>query len=267
MNAVSQRSTSATFVEDYAAAARRLAEAIGHTDLRLPVTACPGWTAYDVVVHLGNVHSWAATIVETGRSTPEAEDRPRSSRPRQVAEWYAGKAEDLLLVLREAVPDRPCWNFVRGTGPNRFWQRRQLHETLVHLHDLDRAAGRLTAVDPAVAADGVDEVLEVMLPRVHAKGHATALERPLLLTATDTGDSWQLRPGDGPPEVSRPGRPRGGAHTREDGRTDHAEDALEASAAGLYRLLWHRAGTDDVGARVSGCADRVETFLRSPLVP
>jgi uncharacterized protein (TIGR03083 family) len=257
VNPVSYPPARASFVEDYADAARRFARATAETDLRLAVSSCPGWTAYDVVVHLGNVHAWAATIVETGRRAHELDDRPRSSRPRAVAEWYAAKAEDLLLVLRHTVPDRPCWSFVRDAGQALFWQRRQLHETLVHLLDLDGAAGRPSEITPAVAANGVGEVVDVMLPRMHARGRRARLQRPLGLVATDTDDSWLLTPTEGPPAVT---------HERH-ADVRHGPDRVEATAAGLYRLLWQRGTVADVDARVLGDVERVTALLRSPLVP
>jgi hypothetical protein len=59
--------TQLDYVEQYVAAAERFAVAVASTDLHARVPACPDWTAYDLVCHLGNVHAWAATIVETGR--------------------------------------------------------------------------------------------------------------------------------------------------------------------------------------------------------
>ena len=46
------------------------------------------------------------------------------------------------------------------------WARRQAHEHLVHRMDLEAAAGVPHApVDTALADDGVDELLTVILPR------------------------------------------------------------------------------------------------------
>ena len=57
-----------TVVEDLRRAVEDFADAVASTapsGLRGRVASCPGWSAYDLVVHLGNVHGWAATIVET----------------------------------------------------------------------------------------------------------------------------------------------------------------------------------------------------------
>src|SRR5688572_23516010 len=41
----------------FARAAERFADLVAAVDLGAPVLHCPGWTAYDVVTHLGNVHA------------------------------------------------------------------------------------------------------------------------------------------------------------------------------------------------------------------
>jgi uncharacterized protein (TIGR03083 family) len=245
------------FVEDFAAAVERFAVAVGWADLRTPVAACPGWSVYDLVVHLGNIHAWAATIVETGESTAEHDDEPRSSKPRSVSEWYFAKAEDLYQVLRQTPPERPCWNFAFGAGVAEFWQRRQLHETTVHQVDLDLAAGRTVEVSAAIAADGIDELLSVMLARVSHKGYPSALAAPLELAASDTGDRWLLVPDAGPepapPQVSR-----------RVASASEAEDRVVAPADVLYRALWHRR-VDPAALRISGEESRVRAFLHSRL--
>jgi uncharacterized protein (TIGR03083 family) len=247
-------------VRRFASAAQRLADAIAFSDLRARVTSCPGWSAYDLVVHLGNIHAWAATILETGRSAVDQNDEPAHARPRVVAQWYAAKAEDLYQVLRLIDPAQPCWTLTSDHGDAGFWPRRQVHETTVHCLDLDLANGRSTAVDAAVAADGVGEVLEVLLVRMHRKGRPAALTGPVQVIATDTGDSWVVSPAaasDLPPTVER--HPRG--HW-EPGVTDRVDGTAEA----LYRAMWHRPVADGA-LRVTGHEARVREFLGSPLTP
>jgi uncharacterized protein (TIGR03083 family) len=242
------------FVEEYAAAAERFAAAVEETDLRSTVPACPDWTGYDVVAHLGNVHAWAATVVETGRSAAPSDDRPASRKSRAARDWYAGKAEDLYQVLRAADPDSPCWNFAYGAGVAGFWPRRQLHETLMHLVDLDQTAGRTTLLSPSIAADGVGEVLTVFLHRMHSRGNPADLHAPLSLVSTDTGHTWLLDPRpDGLPAVAV--------------RATPAEDRLEAPAEVLLRLLWGRASIDDPAVSLHGEVDHLRAFLASRLTP
>lgn len=279
--------TSLDFVAEYAAAARRFADAVAVGDLRAPVPACPRWTTYDLVVHLGNVHAWAATVVETGTAATELNDAPASHRPRAVAGWYAGKAEDLYAVLRAADLDAPCWNFAGVGTTARFWPRRQTHETLMHLLDLEQARGTASPTNPPdregaggstagderrdlLATDGIAEVLEVFLPRTHARGYPAELTEPLTLRTTDTDHVWTLTPRhDGPPLVAV--------------RTEPGADLVEGPAGALWRLLWKRAaapGTPELvrqrrgpmplpvaDVAYVGNAARIAAFIGSRLTP
>jgi uncharacterized protein (TIGR03083 family) len=274
-------STRIDFVEHYVAAAERFAVAVASTDLSAPIPSCPGWSAYDLVCHLGNVHAWAATIVETGRRAVGQNDEPSSSKPRVVSEWYAGKAEDLYEVLRSAAPDAPCWNFAFDIGGAGFWQRRQLHETTVHTVDLLGAAGAVpeidAVIDAEIAADGVDEVLTVFLHRMHHRGHPAALSAPVSLVATDVGRAWTVTPRAvvADPSAAVPAQPRGSSSEaapaliegppRVVERRHPAADQVSASAERLYRVLWKRAPTSEL--TMSGDLGRIEAFLGSRLVP
>ncbi len=269
MTAIPPPSGSPDPVDAYAEVAARFAAAIPHRDLRSPVASCPGWTVQRLVLHLGNVHAWAATVLETGAAAPTQDDEPASARAGALREWYLGKAGDLLAVLRRTPPEAECWNFVTGAGQAGFWLRRQLHETTMHLVDLDVAAGRTTALAPEVAVDGVDEVLTVLSRRMHRRGHPAALAGPVAVTADDTGDAWVVEPQplDGSVEAPTAGPPvvrRLGV----DGRTEvvAVADRVEAPAEVLYRLLWHRP-VEPATLHLSGDPERVRAFLASRLTP
>lgn len=272
------QSTVLDHVELFAATAGRFADALVDADLRAQVPRCPGWTVYDLVCHLGNVHAWAATIVETGRRATEQNDRPRSRRPRSVTEWYVAKAEDLYEVLRTTDPDRPCWNFAFGAGSASFWPRRQLHETTVHAFDLAAATGTAdVVVDPVVAADGVDEVLTVFLHRMHDRGHPADLRGPICFGCEDVDRAWTVSPR--PPVTGStsgvPVQPRGSAQESApplpDGppvvvdRRHPRADQVTGPALVLYKVLWKLADPD--GLHVVGDPERVSAFLGSRLVP
>lgn len=267
------QTTSLDVVMEFRDAAERFAETVAGCDLRATVAACAPWTAYDLVVHLGNIHAWAATIVETGRAAAEQNDKPSSSRSRAVSKWYVAKAEDLYQVLRHAPPSAPCWNFVLGAGVAAFWPRRQLHETTIHQVDLDLTLGRSRPLKAEVCVDGIAEVLELMMTRMHRRGHPAELTEPLALVASDTGDSWVLTPGGRGDPVSNvvPLQAAGGdagvpaAVTRVH-RVADTMDCVEASADVLYRLLWHRR-VPPGAVHVTGDEQRVQAFLRSRLTP
>ncbi len=265
------------FVEQYVAAAERFAIAVASTPMDAPVPTCPGWSAYDLVCHLGNVHAWAATIVETCRKAAEQNDEPRSHKPKVVSEWYAGKAEDLYEVLRTADPEAPCWNFAFGAGFAGFWPRRQTHETTIHTVDLFGCTGTTVQIDPEVAADGVDEVLTVFLPRMHDRGYRADLSAPVCLVSTDVRRSWTVSPRVvvADPRSGVPVQPRGStaesARAVVDGpprivrRRHPGADQVAAPAETLYRVLWGRGSRDEL--TLTGDEARIHAFLDSRLVP
>jgi uncharacterized protein (TIGR03083 family) len=273
VEAVTGQATSLDAVKEFGAAAERFADTVAECDMRASVTACAPWSAHDVVVHLGNVHAWAATVVETGVAAAEQNDKPSSSRSRAVSRWYVAKAEDLYQVLRHASLSAPCWNFVLGTGITAFWPRRQLHETTIHQVDLDLTLGRSRPLKPEVCVDGIAEVLEVMMVRMHRRGHPADLTEPLAVVASDTGDSWVLTPGGRGDAASNvvPLQAAGGecvvppSVTRV-ARAADTMDSIEARADVLYRLLWHRQ-VPPGAVHVAGDGERVQAFLRSRLTP
>jgi uncharacterized protein (TIGR03083 family) len=203
------------------------------------VPDCAGWTVTDLATHLGNVHRWAATVVRTGAVQPQNFATDAGG---DLVSWYAESARLLLDALDAADPGDPCWHFGGTAKTTAFWYRRQVHETAVHLAD----AGSDHVLDPAVAADGVDEVLGSMLPRVTRWHAVPRLPGPVTLRATDTGDVWTVHPGE-PPALG-----------------PAADDAarVEAPARDLLLRLWKRTGPDP---RATGAA--AEALLAAPLTP
>jgi hypothetical protein len=195
-----------------------------------------------------------------------------------VAEWYLGKAEDLYEVLRSTDPEKPCWNFAFGSGTASFWSRRQAHETVMHGIDLALAGDHEQRVPARLALDGVAEVLEVFLPRMHRRGHPATLGRAVELRAMDFEVSWLVEPPDpaGIPAQgtgSRETGSGGGTRTASRGlprvrRARSAEaDLVEATAANLLKLLWKRMLPTDPGVHLIGDEDRLLAFLHSRLTP
>ncbi|RSN26573.1 hypothetical protein DMC63_01680 [Streptomyces sp. WAC 05977] len=230
------------------------AQVAGTGDHAAPVPCCGEWRLRDLVVHLGNVHRWAAGIVRTGDPAPQDLDAEPDG---DLAPWYRESADELIEALSEAAPHDGAWNFTAAAKTKSFWFRRQVHETAVHLLDAHRAAGTEYTLDPALAADGVDEVLLGMLPKVKRWHTPPAVTVPLLLKTSDTGHAWLITP---PGETDVPG-------SRQADPAEAAGAVVEGPAEELDLLLWQRIELAASGIKITGDVEAAETFLAGPMTP
>ncbi|WP_402469257.1 maleylpyruvate isomerase family mycothiol-dependent enzyme [Isoptericola aurantiacus] len=228
------------------------AAGIAGADSAAPVPACGKWRVADLVVHLGRIHHWAAGQARRQQETPLGRG------PFDLGPFYTAQAAELRGTLADLGPDATSWTLL-GNGPASFWHRRQLHETLVHLHDLRAAAlgsaeavARERPIDvPApVWADTVDEVVRMFQPRQVRLGRMEPLPATVRLMAADTGDTWTL----GGQDADRPA-------------SDAPSATLTATAHDLALVLWGRrplAGTD---VDVAGDPAAVDAALAARIVP
>ncbi len=212
-------------------------------DLTAPVPSCPGWTVHRLVEHLGGVHRWATTAVVEGHRNGEQPAAPTESG--ELLAWFTEGATTLLDTLRSRDPAEPCWTF----APQRtvaFWWRRQAHETAMHAWDLAAAVGDdRYAMVPDLAADGITEVVDFLVPRRVYEGRTPQPREALTLSATDTGQTWQIT-----------------------GRAGQAPTAaISGTAEALLLLLWHRVDLDDHRLTQGGDRAAARATLSLPLVP
>jgi uncharacterized protein (TIGR03083 family) len=225
-----------------------------------PVPVSRTWKLRGLASHLGGIHRWAAENVRTGVRSSPVPKMPDGADP---ARWYREGADILLETLGSADYAAPCWNFTKMPRVKGFWPRRQLHETTIHGRDADLAFGPPRPIEPALAADGVDEVLRTMLPVTHRWGGRMPPQLPgaVLIRLSDTGHAWLLTPnGEAVPAVEGPDadgsdRLRAVAITM----TGRAEDML--------LLLWQRFDLATSGVRVEGDAASVEAFIGGQITP
>lgn len=217
------------------------------TAVRAPVPSCPGWDVEALTRHLGKVHRWAATIVSARLPQVLRFDRFDAGAPEAgggLVSWFREGHAGLLRTLREAPGDLDCWSFLTAPTPRAFWCRRQAHETVVHLVDLALAAGLAADslgwdVSPALAADGVDELLRGWMrgrPPEQEEDDAPSLR----VVATD--HAVDLR-------VGFPGR-RGVTLVPGTDAARPADCTVRARALDLYLLLWNRRPAHEL--RVDG---------------
>ncbi|WP_315097946.1 maleylpyruvate isomerase family mycothiol-dependent enzyme [uncultured Cellulomonas sp.] len=211
---------------------------IPQVDPTTRVPWCGRWRVRDLVVHLARIHHWAAGQARRRQETPLGRG------PFVLEELYATCAAELRGTLAQLGPDAESWTLL-GTGPASFWHRRQTHETLVHLWDLRTAGGQELAVEPALWADTVDEVVTVMQPRQERMGRMEPLPAPLRLVADDADRAWLL----GAPTVPAPSA------------------TVTGPAEALALLLWGRTTPDDDRLTVSGDAGALVDALGRRLTP
>ncbi|MFE1176549.1 maleylpyruvate isomerase family mycothiol-dependent enzyme [Streptomyces sp. NPDC058773] len=143
----------------------RLREIVRTADLSVTVPTCPDWTLADLARHVGGAHRWVGAVV-TGRATDyvDPEGVPDAKGPgddaAELDAWLADGVERTVTALREAGPDVAVWNWA-GQGGTGFWSRRMAHETVIHRIDAALAAGAAFDVPPELAADCLEEWLQI----------------------------------------------------------------------------------------------------------
>lgn len=204
------------------------------------VPACPGWTVAELARHTGSFHRWATAHLRNGQAgeivavsvaAPEVADD-------DLVPWFADGASEVVAELAAAGPDLACWTF-GAPRTAAFWARRMCHETAVHRHDAQEAVGAAVPFDPVLAADGVDELLTVML-RLALRARTPAPGPSLHLHRTDEGEGageWMVTVADDGAV----------AVTHEHGKGDAA---VRGTASDLLLYLWGRraAGTGSLEA-------------------
>ena len=233
---------------------------IASHDPETPVPVSPTWKLRGLASHLGGIHRWAAENVRTGVRSSPVPKLPEGTDP---ARWYREGADILLETLRSADYEAPCWNFTKMPRVKGFWTRRQLHETTIHGRDADLAIGAPRMIEPILAADGVDEVLQTMLPVAHRWGNRMPpqLPGPVLIRLTDTAHSWLLTPdGEPVPAVEGP-------DARVSDRAPAVTITVTGRAEDMLMLLWQRTDLSASDVRVDGDAAAVNAFLHGQITP
>lgn len=176
----------------------RFRAALVGSDPAARVPSCPDWDATDLMWHLGaGVQGFWADIIEQRPQGP-AEGRTDPPRPATFAEALARFDLDhgrLITALESADPAEPAWTWSEEQTVG-FTIRRQAHEALIHRVDAEQTAGLpVEALDRALAADGVEEVLAVMFGGCPPWGSFTPLPHHLRIDLTDAEASLWVQLG------------------------------------------------------------------------
>jgi len=140
------------------------AVAVSGVGLGTQVPTCPEWSVEDLMRHVGGALEWVGRMVR---------ERSQERLPDVVAPAFAGDAEALdawlaetgravVGALREAGSSAPVWGWA-GQADAGFWARRMTHDLTVHGADAAFTAGTPYEVAPEVAADTLDEWLDIVV--------------------------------------------------------------------------------------------------------
>jgi hypothetical protein len=106
-------------------------------------------------------------------------------------------------------------------------RRRVVHETAIHRWDVQGAVGQPDAFEPALAADGIDEVIELWVPLRFDYGSFRGTGQRIHFHGTDFDGEWLITVDA---ERTRLG------HVHED-----ADVTVSGGVGDLYLLSWNHA--------------------------
>lgn len=163
-------------------------------DRRAAIPWSDRWTVATVARHVAGTHHVVADII---RGRPDADfglfaglQTPPKDSP-EFVDWSRSGTASLLEQLSGAPADEECWSWFEPGRRVGWWARRMAHEAVVHRSDTDAAQGRELSVAADVAADGIDEYLDVFVAASRATNDAPA-GPTISFECSDRGDRWWL---------------------------------------------------------------------------
>ena len=179
-----------------------LIEHLDGADVTVPVPTCPGWNVSQLARHVDGGQRWARDIVAARAVEPPSDVALRDlsgatdDDPVTLSASLTEAAAALAATLKAAGPDARMWCPV-GDGGSAFYARRFAYETALHRADAALALGMEYTLNPDVAADGIDEWMELGCLPFHFEVHPWMREllapgRTIGLHATDTNAHWLL---------------------------------------------------------------------------
>src|SRR4051812_49387118 len=135
---------------DFLSAIRRESERFYATadtaDPTGPVPSCPGWNISDLVWHLGEVHWFWATDIETRATNQDDVEKAKPARPdgpySALVGWGRAQAARMIQLLESTPDDVAAWTWALQESDHNvgFIRRHQVQEAAVHRWDIQCAA-------------------------------------------------------------------------------------------------------------------------------
>ncbi|MBV9870246.1 MAG: maleylpyruvate isomerase family mycothiol-dependent enzyme [Frankiaceae bacterium] len=154
------------------------------------VPTCEAWSMSDLVIHTADVYRYAAMIV-SNRLVEQPDERPGVPEGEPI-DVYRDALDEVVAALQDAEPDTSAWNWTAGE-PHvaAFWARRMAHESSVHRFDAQTAHGVVQPIDAELAEDGIDELVDVIAPRVYHRDSVIGPTGTIVLASSDS-ETWNL---------------------------------------------------------------------------
>jgi uncharacterized protein (TIGR03083 family) len=258
-----------TYLDHIRSESARFRDVVAGCDPAARIPACPDWDAAELLWHLASVQAFWAEVVRTRPAPADEELEGKLPRPESydgLLAAYDDYSASMVEALASADPAEEAWHWSSDQTVGASI-RRQAHEALIHRIDAEEAAGDVTPLDPALAADGVLEALTVMYGGCPPWGTITPSERIVELRLTDTGDVLRVAlarfTGTDPDGTSHDEPDL--AVVADDGTAALA--TISGTAGDLDTWLWHR-GQDRVDVRLEGdqaALDELKGILSQPI--
>jgi uncharacterized protein (TIGR03083 family) len=230
-------------------------------DPSVTVPTTPDWTLAQLLRHVGGNLRSVEMAVRTGTAVTEPERQvpghggPSGDDPAAIDAWLAEAAARFAETLGSAGPDAEA-QIWQVRWPTAAWARRAAHDLVVHRADAAGAVGAGYGVASDLAADAIDEFLDLLGGGFGAAEGSEAGGDPrpgasVHLHATDAAPGvaaeWLV-------ELESPGFTWRHGHER-------ATVAARAPLADLLRVVTRRLPPDSEGVEVLGDREVLDAWL------
>src|ERR1700677_3955353 len=163
-------------------------------DRRAVVPWSDRWTVATVARHVAATHYVVAEVI---RGRPDADfglfgelQTPPKDSP-EFVDWCRSGTAALLEQLMSVPAGEECWSWFEPGRRVGWWARRMALEAAVHRSDVDTAQRREFSVAADIAADGIDEFLDVFVAASRAT-HGAPAGPTVSFQCSDRTDEWWL---------------------------------------------------------------------------
>lgn len=163
-------------------------------DATAPIPWSDRWSVGTVARHVAGTHHVVSEII---RGRPDADfglfkelQTPAKDSP-EFVEWFRAGTASLGEQLSSVPADAETWSWFAPGGRVGWWARRMAFEAIVHRWDTDAAQQQAFVVAAEIAADGVDEYLDVFVETSRSVANSP-VGPTISLESSDRTDQWWL---------------------------------------------------------------------------